>query len=171
MNNMREIFILVCTEGMTVLKAKDIMAVEFTEFLADQLKDIGFVYVESHYDYTSPFSDRTIIVENNYGPLLKIIIDDEHMSFNVLDEISREEDMKLAGEIVMKCVGIVSAWNIRIDALYSSKKIKIKSFAAYNKKYNSIEMADIYKNLPSSSYNKIPKIEAGGVSKNDFEYI
>tara|TARA_Y100000310_G_C20230157_1_gene599872 strand:+ start:83 stop:589 length:507 start_codon:yes stop_codon:yes gene_type:complete len=167
--NIKEIFIMVCTEGITALKVKDELAIEFAHLLAEQVKDIAFSYVQSDYDYTDLYSDRIVIIENDYGPILKIIVNDEHVDFRVVDELATQEDMKIAGDVVMKCIGIISAWNIQIESIFNKKHLK--SIASANTKYNSDIFKTLHKYIKKEDYNLIPKHKKKVISDNTFDYI
>ena len=137
----KKIFIKALTEGIVAFGAKNGREEEFCRTLCENISGSFFHYIEGDYQMLDVHSNSTVVCENRYAPLLRMLVLDELIIFRAEEKLDFESDRVIAGEFVLEVLRFVTAWNKKMSGVLNpdfkvSALNKRYSVKEYIKRYN-----------------------------------
>tara|TARA_R110002020_G_scaffold33269_8_gene101467 strand:+ start:1418 stop:1891 length:474 start_codon:yes stop_codon:yes gene_type:complete len=139
---MKNIFIRALTEGIMIIGVRNGTEEKFCRLLSENISGDFFHYVEGDYYNLDNFSPMTIVCENKFGPLLRLLVFQEFINFKTEGDLEFSEDKRLVTNFVAEVLRFATAWNKKMTGLMNSR-FKVE---ANNKKYSVKELTVKYNN-------------------------
>lgn len=147
----KEFYIKCLTEGVPVYGAAQGQEERFVEMLNNFLSDNNYDSDIIHYTD----GPNIMLFEIEFAnPILGLSVENEHLLFFLTNKEEAEQglsslsarDMKAVGDLTLKVVSFVSAWNKKILGILDEMgKQEYNKIAKVNKKYDVKSLYDKYK--------------------------